>query len=397
MRALLFTALFAFGGHPGLTEDAGTVRVGFTRFGSELGFGDFAITRTVWSDLNGDLWPDLIVHSAEGSPRGNAWVLWNDRRGSFERPQSEPFRNRDPAVKEGRLISFVSTADVDNDGDQDLFTGTHYNWDQPKGPDGTWEDRCELLLNDGKGGFAFVEAERNPWLQEKAKTTSAVTWLDYNLDGSLDLFLANWYCQYGKSLEAYQAELYRGDGRGGFVRATEAAGLATIGTPGKDYLAARPAYGCGAWDYDGDGHIDIFVPAYGRQWNLVWRSRGDGTFEQVADRIGLDGDEIRHGRYPQPGREAEAPFRSNGNTFEMDPGTSTPMGTWTCSWPKSRTAGLETRATCRASARTLVQSAISFSGAAWTSWTVPRPDRAATGPTCSPPGSMRTTMAAWTC
>jgi hypothetical protein len=49
-------------------------------------------------------------------------------------------------------------------------------WQQPRGVDGTYEDLSDLLLNDGKERFGFVEAARNLWLAEEPKPTSSVAW-----------------------------------------------------------------------------------------------------------------------------------------------------------------------------------------------------------------------------
>ncbi|MCC6574240.1 MAG: CRTAC1 family protein [Planctomycetes bacterium] len=295
-------------------------KTGFTKLCKEAGLDALEITRTCWADVNGDGYPDLIVHGHGQSIRGNGWILINDTRGGFKARDDAAFRNRDEKQK-GRVSGFACTADVDNDADQDLFSGAHYSSKYPKGPDGTYEDRNELMLNDGKGNFAFVKAEQNPWLDEEAKTTSGIAWLDANLDGKLDCYIANWYSNYGVDVNCFQSELYTGDGKGGFVNATAKAKLETPGEPGDGYLWSRPAYACGAFDYDADGNMDLFLPAYGRQWNLVWHNKGDGTFEQVADKLGLDGDEIRHGKYPPGvGRRAEPAWRANGNTYEMAPG-----------------------------------------------------------------------------
>jgi len=43
--------------------------------------------------------------------------------------------------------------------------------------------------------------------------------------------------------------------------------------------------GCAVGDYDGDGHPDLYVTAYGG--NRLFRNRGDGTFEDVTARAGV--------------------------------------------------------------------------------------------------------------
>ena len=70
--------------------------------------------------------------------------------------------------------------------------------------------------------------------------------------------------------------LYRNEGNGRFRDVTASAGVAGSGR-GMGVLAA---------DLDGDGRIDWLV-ANDAQSNAVWRNRGDGTFEDVADQLGL--------------------------------------------------------------------------------------------------------------
>jgi len=50
---------------------------------------------------------------------------------------------------------------------------------------------------------------------------------------------------------------------------------------------ADESWGCGvcAGDYDNDGRIDLYVTNFGP--NRLYRNRGDGTFEQVAERAGV--------------------------------------------------------------------------------------------------------------
>ncbi len=105
--------------------------------------------------------------------------------------------------------------------------------------------------------------------------------LDFDGDGRLDIFLVNSDFWPGQEKGPRPlCVLYRAMGEGIQVRyenATERANL------------ARPIYGMGAAlaDYDGDGHTDIYVTALGD--NVLWRNRGDGTFEDATSRAGVAG------------------------------------------------------------------------------------------------------------
>jgi hypothetical protein len=114
---------------------------------------------------------------------------------------------------------------------------------------------------------------------------------DYDNDGYPDIFVTN----YGKNI------LYHNNGDGTFTDVTAKAGVAGGGW----------SVSAGFFDYDNDGHLDLFVTRYmlwdaahskscGGDWktycppaefppttNLLYRNRGDGTFEDVSVKSGI--------------------------------------------------------------------------------------------------------------
>jgi len=114
---------------------------------------------------------------------------------------------------------------------------------------------------------------------------------DYDNDGYPDLFVTS----YGKNI------LYHNNGDGSFTDVTAKAGVAGSGW----------SVSAGFFDYDNDGHLDLFVTRYmdwdadhnkicGGDWHtycppgvfpattcLLYRNRGDGTFEDVSERSGI--------------------------------------------------------------------------------------------------------------
>jgi enediyne biosynthesis protein E4 len=106
---------------------------------------------------------------------------------------------------------------------------------------------------------------------------------DYNNDGRVDLFFANGAASPSlqKQSPADWNRLYRNDGvdaagRVHFTDVTREAGMAGIGF----------AMGVAAADFDNDGFTDLFVA--GVRENRLYRNTGNGTFEDVTARAGVE-------------------------------------------------------------------------------------------------------------
>ncbi len=137
-------------------------------------------TGCIFFDANGDNALDLIVVSGGQQYRDNDVNLMprlylNDGRGNFNRSKRslpEIFLN----------ASCVKPADIDNDGDLDLFIGgrvitERYGIDPPS----------YLLLNDGKGSFSDHTSQMLK--QNSLGMVSDALWNDVNDDGKLDLIV----------------------------------------------------------------------------------------------------------------------------------------------------------------------------------------------------------------
>src|SRR3954463_14892952 len=114
---------------------------------------------------------------------------------------------------------------------------------------------------------------------------SGVALFDYDNDGDLDVFLVQGGALGTPPDSAAQptSRLFRND------LTIAADGTRTLRFPdvtARAGLALR-AYGMGAavGDYDNDGYQDLFVTTFGA--DVLFRNRGDGTFEDVTSRAGV--------------------------------------------------------------------------------------------------------------
>jgi hypothetical protein len=125
------------------------------------------------------------------------------------------------------------------------------------------------------------------WRHDNAKSSRryqpeslgpGVAIFDYNNDGRMDLYFPNsGPADFFRPSKPLRAALYRNNGDGTFTDVTEQALVANADNFG---------IGAAAADYDGDGWVDLLVTNYGR--NVLYRNRGDGTFEDATRRAGLD-------------------------------------------------------------------------------------------------------------
>ena len=252
------------------------------------------------ADLNGDGFPDLVVHKVGSNNRDDAkagkrykYVLLNVAAGAGRAFSDVTDSSGFTAIRaggSGRAAHFAIFADVNNDGQMDVFSGTNVDANPAaKVPDPG--DRSEVLLGDGKGGFKLAAASD---VSHKEKySTHAASFLDYDRDGKIDLFVGFSYEIYGY-LYANQDRLYKGNGDGTFKDVTKELGL-LLKRGHVDTKAfengdnCKPTWGVTACDVDGDGDTDLVTSSYGRQFNMLWRN--DGTkFVEVGRSSGASGD-----------------------------------------------------------------------------------------------------------
>jgi hypothetical protein len=99
--------------------------------------------------------------------------------------------------------------------------------------------------------------------------------IDYDGDGWPDIFMVNSGQDFHQPRQTPGCRLYRNRRDGTFEDVTTAAGIAIDGY----------CMGCCIGDYDNDGHDDLFVTGFGR--NFLLHNRGNGTFEDVTAKAGI--------------------------------------------------------------------------------------------------------------
>ena len=241
-------------------------------------------TGVAFIDYDGDGLLDLFFVNGttlEGFPAGKTPTnhLYRNRgNGTFE----------DVTARAGLAASGwgqgACVGDYDNDGRDDLFV-TSYGQNR-------------LYHNDGGGRFADVTRKAG-LAQSRTRWNTGCAFLDYDRDGRLDLFAANYIdldlasaptprsglCRYkgvpvacgppglagGKNL------LYRNRGDGTFEDESDRSGI----------TKASGTYGLGVstLDFDNDGWTDLYV-ANDSNPSALYRNNHDGTFTDIAVRSG---------------------------------------------------------------------------------------------------------------
>mgnify|MGYP002361433795 CR=1 FL=1 len=285
---------------------------------------------TVIDDFNNDGWLDIVCTS--WTPTEGLVLYLNNGDGTFT-DKTEAFK------LDGQMGSLnLNQTDFNNDGWLDLFI-MRGAWLQSEG-----EIPNTLLQNNGDGTFSDVTLHAG---FTKFAPTQASAWADFNLDGWLDLVIANESIpgldygidlyinqhdgtfrnestSYGLTENAYfkgcttpdvnkdgypdlylsnlyeKNSLYINQGAQGKATFIKAGPELNVGEP-------KPSFPCWSFDYDNDGNEDIFVSGYtndgtpATHWMLshmgkadpeylpkLYHNNGDMTFTEVGRTAGLN-------------------------------------------------------------------------------------------------------------
>jgi hypothetical protein len=229
-------------------------------------------------DYDNDGWMDIFITSGSrltGAPAGATNRLYkNNRNGTFTDVTEQA------GLHSTGWACGVCVGDYNNDGYEDIFC--------------TFYGHNKLYRNNGNGTFADVTREAG-LLDKEVRFGTGCTFLDYNRDGLLDLFVANYVefdmdhppvpdlanttCTYQgmlvycgpRGMRAGRHSLYRNNGDGTFTDVSESSGVGRQrGSYGLTAVAA---------DFDQDGWPDIFV-ACDSTPSLLLINNHDGTFRE---------------------------------------------------------------------------------------------------------------------
>ncbi len=232
-------------------------------------FGDAENRSYYWrgaasEDIDGDGLFDVLVSSAH-----RAFLYRNRGDGRFDEIAEQVGLDDLGGMTSPLLF------DLDRDGDLDLFAA-RVGWTRDGVPAGQ-----SLVLrrnDDGK----FVDITRAAGLELYVNAFTAVAF-DHDLDGFLDLYI----CGYGRLDAEYPNSWHRATNGQPNLLLRNVDGTrfeeigAAAGVAGQSW-----SYAAAAADYDNDGDIDLAVANdYGV--NALYRNRGDGTYEDVAEELGL--------------------------------------------------------------------------------------------------------------
>ncbi|MDX2040575.1 MAG: CRTAC1 family protein [Acidobacteriota bacterium] len=242
-------------------------------------------------DYDNDGWMDVLTLN------GTTLEQYRDRQeAASSKPTTRLYKNNrngtftDVTAKAGftktGFASGLSIGDYDGDGFDDLFV--------------TYWGANVLYRNNGNGTFTDV-TKRARLDFEGVRWGSGSSFIDYDRDGDLDLFVANYLsfdlktaaepgkganCAWKgvpvncgpKGLPFARNWLYRNEGNGTFTDVSETSGISKV--------FERYPMSVAAVDFDEDGWVDLYV-ACDSTASILYRNNANGTFTDVALESGV--------------------------------------------------------------------------------------------------------------
>jgi hypothetical protein len=259
--------------HDGTFTDV-SAKAGITHCG--WGFG------VAVGDYDNDGWEDLYITYLDG-----AVLYHNNGDGSFT-----DVTGKAGVGNGGHWGTSAAFGDYDNDGNLDLYVANYVDLDLnhlPEfgqgpfctyrgiavscGPRGLKGGRDRLYHNNGDGTFTDVTERDKLGIDPGSYYGLGVLWLDYDLDGCLDLYVAN---------DSSPSLLYHNDCKGNFAEVGAEAGVA-YSADGRE----QAGMGIDSADYDHDGWPDIAKTNFSDDTNNLYHNDHDGRFTDLQGSSGF--------------------------------------------------------------------------------------------------------------
>jgi enediyne biosynthesis protein E4 len=232
-------------------------------------------------DYDNDGWTDIFIMNGnrlDGFAKGKEptnHLYHNNKNGTFTDVTDKA------NLRHTGWGSGVAVGDYDNDGNEDLYL--------------TYWGQNVLYHNNGDGSFTNV-TEKSGLKTEGIRWGSGATFIDYDRDGKLDLFVSNYLkfdlasvpeagkganCVWKgipvncgpKGLPTDTNLLYHNNGDGTFTDVSEKSGIAKV--TGRYSMTAIVT------DFNNDGWADIYV-ACDSTASTLYRNNQNGTFTDVS-------------------------------------------------------------------------------------------------------------------
>jgi len=215
----------------------------------QVGIPNFVGFKVAWGDIDGDGDMDLFI---------NGFLDGVSVSKIYENRGAEGFVDINAGIINLRSAE-AKWGDYDNDGDLDLIIVG----DVRNVTNNTFEAYTRIYRNEGNGVFTDIQADI------AQLHVGAVSWVDFDNDGDLDILLAGNTSSNAGSIPT--TKIYRNDGNDTFTDIQ-------VNIPG----LFEPAADWG--DYDNDGDLDLFIN--GRRadfspFQMLYRNDGNGAFTPV--------------------------------------------------------------------------------------------------------------------
>ena len=212
------------------------------------------------ADINGDEWVDILFanggdYNSPGEPEPTRIFLNKGPGKPFHDATVEIFRDAK------FLTRAVRVADVNSDGNVDLFLATSY------------QTQSQLYLGTGDGNFKNVTKK---YLPQYSGSFGDGTFCDLDGDGDLDIALANWGPGDPFINAGGRTRMWLNDGRGNFSDVTESSLPDT---------KVKFSWDLDCVDVDNDFDLDIMVSAKMSNGGFLFINDGTGHFTDASERV----------------------------------------------------------------------------------------------------------------